>query len=91
MSDEKKTRVKHTVKIEQASKLIDYRWLNMDTQEFLESGEILAAEFKGKRHLVRMIPALPQFNQILCAAGTREFTAQEAVMTCRKMTGVIKR
>jgi len=76
------------VKIEPAKPLA-YRWLNMDTQEFLKSGELLAAEFKGIKHLVRMIPALPQYNQILCAAGTREFTAHEAVQTCRKLTGVI--
>jgi hypothetical protein len=75
---------------EQASKPLQYKFLNMDSQEFLATGEMLAAEFKGKRHLVRMIPALPEYNQILCAAGTREFTAREAVTTCRKLTGVIK-
>ena len=86
MAEDQPPKIK--IKIE-AAKPISYRWLNMDTQEFLKSGEILAAEFKGIRHLVRMIPALPEYNQILCAAGTKEFTAREAVQTCRKLTGVI--
>lgn len=66
-----------------------YKYLNMDSQEFVKSNAVFAAEFRGKRHLLRVIPSAQEYNQILVAAGMNEFSARQAVATCRKLTGVI--
>lgn len=63
---------------------ISYRYLNMNTREFVESNADFARAFRGKKHMLRVIPSL-EYPQILVAAGSSEFSEREAIMMCTKL------
>ena len=66
---------------------VDYRYLNMDSGELVDSQEDLTEEV-GKGGLMRAIPNL--HGQVLIAAGQRNFSEFEAKFKCRKLTGMIE-
>lgn len=67
-----------------AEKSISYRYLNMNSREFVASNADFAKAFRGKKHLVRVIPN-EELGQILVAAGASEFSEREAIMMCNKL------
>lgn len=71
------------------TKQIEYRFLDLDRNEFCESEHELATRYRHTQHTSRVIPAALQHNQILIATGSREFTALEAITRCRKLTGML--
>ncbi len=68
----------------EAEKPISYRYLNMNTREFVASNADFAKAFRGKKHMLRVIPST-EYAQILVAAGESEFSEQEAIMMCTKL------
>ncbi len=67
-----------------AEKTIRYRYLNMTTREFVASNAVFAEAFRGKKHMLRIIPS-EEHPQILVAAGISEFSEREAIMMCNKL------
>lgn len=63
---------------------ISYRYLNMNTREFVASNADFAEAFRGKKHMLRVIPS-EEYPQILVAAGSFEFSEREAIMMCTKL------
>lgn len=63
---------------------ISYRYLNMNSREFVESNAVFAKAFRGKKHMLRIIPN-EEYHQILVAAGSFEFSEREAIMMCTKL------
>ncbi len=63
---------------------ISYRYLNMNSREFVESNAVFAKAFRGKKHMLRIIPS-EEYPQILVAAGSFEFSEREAIMMCTKL------
>lgn len=63
---------------------ISYRYLNMNTREFVASNADFAKAFRGKKHMLRVIPS-EEYPQILVAAGSFEFSEREAIMMCTKL------
>ena len=72
------------MKKKKAEKSISYRYLNMNTREFVASNADFAEAFRGKKHLLRVIPS-PEHTHILVAAGISEFSEREAIMMCNKL------
>jgi hypothetical protein len=72
------------MKKSEAQKPISYRYLNMTTREFVASNADFAKAFRGKKHMLRVIPN-EEYAQILVAAGLSEFSEREAVMMCNKL------
>jgi len=71
------------MKKKDAEKPISYRYLNMNTREFVSSNADFAESFRGKKHMLRVIPN--EEGQILVAAGASEFSEREAIMMCNKL------
>ena len=65
---------------------IEYRYLNMDTCEFCASQSELSEQV-GEGGLIRAMPSR-RFAQVLYAASRNTFTEFEAIIKCRKLTGV---
>lgn len=68
--------------------MIEYRYLNIDTEQFVSSQSELALQV-GPGSLLRAIPADLKFNQVLIVGGKREYTEREAVYICRKLSGLL--
>lgn len=63
---------------------IDYRYLNMDTQKFVESDvELVKQSSPGS--LKREVPNFLH-GQILIASGREPFTETQAIMLCRRIS-----
>lgn len=65
---------------------IDYRFLNIDTEEFVSSQEELERQL-GAHCLLRAIPNW-EYNQVLIAGGRRDFSKSAAIITSRRISGV---
>jgi hypothetical protein len=72
------------MKKSEAEKPISYRYLNMNTREFVASNADFAKAFRGKKHMLRVIPST-EYAQILVAAGISEFSEREAINMCNKL------
>ena len=66
---------------------IDYGYLNLDTKEFTANQSELVAQI-GKGGTIRAIPNYDH-GQILVVASNRPFTELEAILTCRRITGMM--
>ena len=66
---------------------IEYRYLNMDTEKFVETQEELSRDCVGG--IIRAVPNY-KHNQVLIAASCREFTEMTAILLCRKVSGLNK-
>lgn len=64
---------------------IDYRFLNMDTCEFVDTQETLSAQLRTGS-LLRAIPS-QKHAQVVIAGGSRHFTEADVVHLCRKLSG----
>jgi hypothetical protein len=67
---------------------IDYRYLNMDTEMFCESNEILIEEI-GVGALIKAFPSSPEYNQVLIAGGQKPFSDFSAIFLCKQISGLI--
>lgn len=67
---------------------LTYRYLNMNSLKFVDSNAEFAKAFKGTNHLVRVI-SVEEYGQVLVAAGSHEFSEQQALYECRRLTGVL--
>jgi len=67
---------------------LTYRYLNMNTMKFVDSNADFVDAFKGTNHLVRVM-SVEEYGQVLVAAGSHEFSEQQALYQCRKLTGVL--
>ena len=63
---------------------LDYRFLNMDTEEFHDNQESLN-ESIGYPRMYRAIPNW-QYGQVLVAGGVKTFSEFEAEWACRKLS-----
>ncbi len=68
---------------------IDYRYLNLDNKTFYPS-QVELTDSMGKKGFLKSFDNGPELNQVLIAGSQREFTQCEAILTCRKLTGVLR-
>ena len=68
---------------------IDYRYLNMDTNCFADNQSALIEQL-GPGALIRALPNY-KYGQFLIAAGHKSFSEMEAMLRCRRLTGIIRR
>lgn len=68
---------------------IDYRFLNIDTEEFVPSQEELEKQLwsNGGSYLLRAIPNW-KYNQVLFAGGRKDFSESTATIISRRISGV---
>ena len=66
---------------------IEYKFLNMDTSKFVSSQQELEQQTTGGT-----IRAIPNWNhgQVLYAAGRKYFDEHDAIIRCRRLSGLIK-
>lgn len=67
---------------------LTYRYLNMNSLEFVDSNAAFVKAFQGTNHLVRVM-SVEEYGQVLVAAGSHEFSEQQALYECRRLTGVL--
>ncbi len=67
---------------------IDYRYLNMDTERFTDSNEMLIVEL-GVGALIKSFPSSPEYNQVLIAGGQKPFSDFSAIFLCKQLSGLI--
>lgn len=67
---------------------IEYKYLNMDTGAFCDSQEELTKQV-GCGGIVKAIPAAIEHNQVLFAASVKSFTDMEAIVRCRRLSGLL--
>ena len=68
---------------------IDYRYLNMDTGQFVESAQALKEQIRGRGAAV-ILRAIPSWNHAQCLiAGGRYFEEEAAIIVARRLGFVL--
>ena len=65
--------------------LVDYRYLNLDTKKFVNTQEELIKQIPQGH--VKAIPNI--HGQVLMAASKSDFTECEAIIKCKRLTGML--
>lgn len=68
---------------------IDYKYLNLDDKVFYDTeSELMASVKYYDKAYHKAIPNI-QHNQVLITAGGKEVTDIEAIVICRRLTGIL--
>lgn len=67
--------------------VIDYRYFNIDRNEFVDSLSTLKKQL-GKQYVLRAIPSY-EHDQVLYAGSRNWFTERDAIIKCKKESGVL--